>query len=320
MTIGRVVYQLKNVMVSTAILSAQTMHVIYSAKWRGKTSFKRLLNLKGEQNGLLFLNVGLEPDSPDNRKKFRAIEKELKKHGIMYTVMPDLCGGDGNTQICISAVDAKKMEAMLLSHMNGANRDVYIAEISEYDYTMTGRRSDGTPTEQMQELLDRAAQTEQNPSEHVSLENVVKVPEKNAEQIITMHDLTHQMGPDSYTWLKTKPLLSKDIDGKTYHLMTMPDGKSGIIVPDTDFRAPGASFDPAAGTMYGALVCGHKEYYSVNYQSGTVFRISGEKAVKAARKAPAEEYASRVDELLQNQKQKMKLGEKLEQAARTRRI
>ena len=199
-------------MVRTAVVSAQTMNVIYSAKWRGKTSFKRLLNMKGEQNGLLFLNVGLEPDSPENRRKFKAVENELKKHGIMYAVMPDLCGGDGNTQICISAVDAKKMEAMLHSHMNGSNRDVYLAEISEYDYTMTGQKSDGTPTEQMQELLDSAVQAKQNTGKQITPESVIQISEKNAEQIITMHDLTHQMGPDSYTWLKTQPLLSKKID------------------------------------------------------------------------------------------------------------
>lgn len=318
MTIGKAVYHLNNVLVRTAVRSAQMMHVIYSAKWKGKTSFKRLLNMKGEQNGLLFLNVGLEPDSSENRKKFRAIQNELKKHGIMYAVMPDLCGGDNNTQICVSAVDAKKVEAMLHSHMHGKYRDVYIAEISEYDYTMTGRKIDGSLTAQMQELIDSADLKRQIDSGKTNKESVVHIPDKNAAQIITAHDLTHQMGSDSYTWLKTRPLVSKEIDGKLYHLITMPDGKSGIIVPDREYRQPGGNYGLATGDTYGALVCEHKEYYSVNYKSGKVSRISGEKAVKAARKTPVEEYASRVERLLLNQKQKMKLGETMERTAKSR--
>lgn len=310
MIIGKAIYQLKDVMVYTAVLSAQSMNVIYSAKWKGKTSFKRLLNMKGEQNGLLFLNVGLEPDSSVNRKKFRAIENELKKHGIMYAIMPDLCGGDGNTQICVSTVDAKKVEAMLHSHMHGKNKDVYMAEISEYDYTMTGKEGDGSPTKKMQELIDSAKQKKQTDHNLANPEKVIKIPEKNASQIITEHDLTYQMGPESYTWLKTGPLMSKKINGDLYHLITLPDGKSGIIIPDRDYRQPGA------GSMYGALVCEHKEYYSVNYRSGKVSRITGEKAVKAARKSPVEEYASKVEQLLKNQKQKMKLEERMEKIAR----
>lgn len=314
MIIGKAIYQLKDVMVYTAVLSAQSMNVIYSAKWKGKTSFKRLLNMKGEQNGLLFLNVGLEPDSSVNRKKFRAIENELKKHGIMYAIMPDLCGGDGNTQICVSAVDAKKVEAMLHSHMHGKNKDVYMAEISEYDYTMTGKEGDGSPTEKMQELIDSAKQKNQTDHHPVNSEKVIKIPEKNASQIITDHDLTYQMGQESYTWLKTRPLMSKKINGDLYHLITLPDGKSGIIIPDRDYRQPGA------GSMYGALVCEHKEYYSVNYRSGKVSRITGEKAVKIARKLPVDEYVSKVEQLLQNQKQKMKLEERMEKIARKKLI
>ena len=101
----------------------------------------------------------------------------------------------------------------------------------------------------------------------------------------------------------------------------MPDGKSGIVVPDKDFRAPTYGYGGASsGETYGAMVCEHKTYYSVNYKNGKVSRITGEQAVRNARKTPVAEYASRLERVLNNQKKKAMLGEKVAQTAKMKKF
>ncbi len=334
MITGKLITRVMDLTVEAAVLSARTANMIYMSKWKGRTQFRRLLNIKGEQNGLVFLNVSAEPDSGRNKRAIRGIEKELKAHGILFSRMPDLCGGDGNTQYCVSASDAKKVSAMLVSHMNGKYRHVAVAEISEADYTMTGRRADGTPTPELHSIEESARQELEKQDkphrgrvipfttqEHARAEtaepkDITKLPAKIARQIAREHDLQAVMGEGSYEWLKSKPLVSKKIGGKMYHLLTLPDGENGIIVPDQDYRkekytSGGNSY---RFSNYGALVSEDRQYYSVNYASGAVRKMTGTETLTQARKEPVYGYYLRVSQLLENAKQKEML---LESVART---
>ncbi len=332
MIIGRFAYRTGNILVQTAVASAQTMNTIAHAKWRGKTSYKNLLRTKGEENGLLFLNVGLEPDCRENRKKFNAIKKELKEHGIMYAVMPDLCGGDGNTQIAISAIDAKKLEAMLHSHIHGKNKDVYIAEISEFDYTMTGRRANGSPTQNMRDLQMSAMQNGfpfmpgnlQQPMDPARQRapvnpNVSSLPEKLTFQIIRQHDLLQTIGNDGFSWLKAGPLLSQEINGQLFHLITMPDGQSGIIISDREYREPVLA-KASGNQQFGAFICADKNYPLVDYKTGMVYDAPGKIMITQSRKTPVADYQKKLEAMLQNQNQKKVLADSILKAARGRKI
>lgn len=330
--IGRMAYRTGNVLIQTALFSARTMSTIAHAKWRGKTSYKNLLRKKGEENGLLFLNIGLEPDSKKNRRKINAIKKELKEHGIMYAVMPDLCGGDGNTQIAISAIDAKKMEAMLYSHMHGKNKDIYIAEISEFDYTMTGRRLNGQPTQNMQDLQKNAMQNgfphmpdySKQPVAPSNQKAPVNSPtpsiqDKMTFQVIRQHDLLQSIGVDGFSWLKSGPLLSQEMNGQLYHLITMPDGVSGIIISDKEYREP--ILAKASGyENFGALICADKNYPLVDYKTGRIYNASGRQMIAQSRKMPIQDYEKKLEAMLQNQTQRKVLQESITKAARGRQI
>lgn len=153
---GRVAALVGKVSVKSAMLANKIMMAVYLSKWRGKTGFNRLLKIKGEQNGLTFVNIGIEPDGKENRKIFREILKEFDAHGILYAVMPDLCAGDGATQIAVSNVDVSRLNALLIDHKNGRHGDIQLAEITQFDYAMTGVRGDGSLTHETEKLLSSA--------------------------------------------------------------------------------------------------------------------------------------------------------------------
>lgn len=344
--IGKMMYQAKGVLTKTALTSSQVMSTIYMSKWKGQTSYKRLLKVKGEENGLLFVNIGLENNSFRNASKIRGIEKELERHGIMYARLPDLCGGDGNTQICISARDAKKLEAMLRTHMHGKYKDVPVAEISQFDYTQTGRRADGRPTPELDALKKDAASRRKSvnkkdqrsepkrkrfargiplfgslfrrnrPAKDVQCNRKPPYPDKIGRQIMMEHDMLQNVGKGGYTWLHTLPLVSKVIDGREFHVMTLPDGQNGIIIPDSWFREPQYAVNREGhfNMRYGALVAENREYYTVNYKDGMIGKMPGKQVVEAARKTPVAEYAKRLEQVLKNEKKQMQIGKAIETA------
>jgi hypothetical protein len=153
---GKAAALVGNMTVHAFLLSKKIMTAIYLAKWQGKVRFNRLLHIKGEQNGLTFINIGLEPDSRENREVFDGILKELKDHHILYAVMPDLCAGDGATQIAISNIDVSKFNSFAIDHKMGKYGHIQVAEISEYDYTLTGTKADGSLTFEAESLVNQA--------------------------------------------------------------------------------------------------------------------------------------------------------------------
>ncbi len=449
---GKLAVQLKNITVATAVMSAQVLNTIYMAKWKGNTSYRRLLNVKGEQNGLVFLNVGIEEDTRQNTRIMKGIKKELKDHGILFAELPDLCGGDGNTQFCISARDASKLSAMLMSHMNGKYKDIPVAEISQFDYTATAQRADGSPTPEFEALVRSTGDGREgiDPTEVVQPEKVpvrnritsgartvkiekksltgidmknVKIhmkalaegegeapgrgadalspdlipdflrgtdsgksvrghsddadlspdpgrrrrrknvfrkigesvsstvvnisdyfqeraekqaalqpgyadgiadpcpnlPKKIVAQIIREHEYHAFGGRDSYMWLDETPVISKEIKGEKYHLVSLPEGDKGIIIPDSAYRE--YDYDRPSGYFLGnkgAFVCEAREYYTVDYKTGDIGILPGDEAVKAAKKTPVESYAERVRKLTQEAKQKVLLGDQVKSAVSRR--
>lgn len=373
--IGKFAYQAGSILCKTALASSQVMGMIYMSKWKGKSSYKRLLNVKGEENGLLFVNIGLEKDSRKNAARIRGIEKELKKYGIMFARLPDLCGGDGNTQICISARDAKKLEAMMRTHMNGKYKDVPVMEISQVDYTQTGKRADGTNTPEMDILQSRvkrkrdppfreeriaeretpsAARADDSAREgrrvvsfrknelpeeiRVNARDLGADPEKKKKSakpyhkgdhfrkhafpetgdrlLMEIHDLEQTVGKDGYTWLKTEPVITRKIEDKIYHVLSLPDGKNGIIVPNDKYWYNGNSYTGGniADQPYGALLAEDRQYYCVNFKDGKVGTMTGKDAVRAARETPVKEYAKELEKLLKNEKSRIHFGKTVDSA------
>lgn len=115
------------------------LNTIYLSKWKGKTSFSRLRQIKGEE--AVFLNAATE-----NRLALKRIEQEMKAHGILFARLPDLCGGDGRTQYVIAPSDLPKFKIFLLDHQAGPYGSISVGPIRPSDYIKTGVDPKGNPT------------------------------------------------------------------------------------------------------------------------------------------------------------------------------
>ena len=115
------------------------LNTVYLSKWKGKTSFSRLRQIKGEE--ALFLNAATE-----DRLALRRIEQEMKAHGILFARLPDLCGGDGRTQYVISPSDLPKFKIFLLDHQAGPYGSISVGLIRPSDYIKSGVDPKGNPT------------------------------------------------------------------------------------------------------------------------------------------------------------------------------
>ena len=123
---GRGAYLLAGIAFKAAVGVVKLINTIHLSKWKGRTHLGRLRAIKGED--MLYLNAGTE-----DKKVLRKIQKEMKKHGILFVRMPDLCGGDGRTQYAISVSDAPKVRALLINHAMGPFKDTYLGMMSEKD-------------------------------------------------------------------------------------------------------------------------------------------------------------------------------------------
>ena len=103
---GKGAYLLGNITVKSAVMVLKVLNTIYLAKWKGKVSLNRFRRICG--GDFLFINMGTE-----NAQILRGIEKEMEAHGILFSRLPDLCGGDGRTQYVIPPADMAKMKAFL---------------------------------------------------------------------------------------------------------------------------------------------------------------------------------------------------------------
>ena len=115
-------YLLGKISIAMASRTLKLLDTLYHAKWKGKTSFNRLRQTKGED--LLFINI-----STEDEEKLRLVERELDAHQIMFARLPDLCGGDGRTQYAISQSDMEHFRAFLLDHGDGRYRDILVGPV-----------------------------------------------------------------------------------------------------------------------------------------------------------------------------------------------
>lgn len=133
------------------IAMMKLINTLYLSKWRGKTNLTRMRAIKGES--LAFFQVASE-----NRVGLRNIERMLKKHGVMFAKLPDLCGGDLRTQYAFSPADAEKMQLFLQNYQdsfvnsNGKYNKPRIEVITGKDYERTGYRKTGEKTQEYREL------------------------------------------------------------------------------------------------------------------------------------------------------------------------
>jgi hypothetical protein len=133
------------------LLFFKLINTIYLAKWKGKASLNHLRAVKGES--LAFFQVWSE--KKDNLVK---IEKELKKHGIMFAKLPDLCGGDGRTQYAFSPADAEKFQLFLKNYKddyvrsNGQRSNIKVELVTGKDYERSGYDANGNKTAEYEDL------------------------------------------------------------------------------------------------------------------------------------------------------------------------
>ena len=149
-------YLLGRISIFMAVRTLKLLNTLYHAKWKGKASFNRLRQIKGED--MLFVNVTTEKES-----LLRLIEAELTAHQIMFARLPDLCGGDGRTQYAVSQADAERFKAFLLDHGTGPNRKVLVGPVRPEDYLATGEDIMKNPTPEMSSLERDARETEHEP-------------------------------------------------------------------------------------------------------------------------------------------------------------
>ena len=154
-------YLLGRISIGMAVRTLKLLNTLYHAKWKGRTSFNRLRQTKGED--MLFVNV-----STENESLLKLIEAELTAHQIMFARLPDLCGGDGRTQYAISQADAERFKAFLLDHGTGPNRTVLVGPVRPEDYLATGEDVMKNPTPEMSSLEKTARESERESREPAS--------------------------------------------------------------------------------------------------------------------------------------------------------
>ena len=241
-------YLLGRISIAMAIRTLKLLNTLYHAKWKGKTSFNRLRQTKGED--MLFVNVSTEKES-----LLKLIEEELTAHQIMFARLPDLCGGDGRTQYAVSQTDAERFKAFLLDHGTGPNRTVLVGPVRPEDYLATGEDTMKNPTPEMRNLERDARETEREsrgseqpsftkdiPEENPAIrivsqgrEKIVPAQEfaKEAEKTypLSIHEKELVYGKQKET-IRLEPIDEEE----HFNLYMLPDGVRAVVIPKEDVR------------------------------------------------------------------------------------
>ena len=208
-----------------AIRTLKLLNTLYHAKWKGKTSFNRLRQTKGED--MLFVNVSTEKES-----LLKLIEEELTAHQIMFARLPDLCGGDGRTQYAVSQTDAERFKAFLLDHGTGPNRTVLVGPVRPEDYLATGEDIMKDPTPEMRNLERDARETERESRGSKSHETESRGQEKHRtlKQEQTVRDFDVQKPADSAkTITREETSFTKDIPEENPEIRIVSQGRERIV-------------------------------------------------------------------------------------------
>lgn len=146
MVSGRIIATSATLSLKMFLLMMKIYNTLYLGKWKGNTSFKRFRDIKGEDYE--FINVCTE-----DPEKLLLIEREMEAHNLLFAKLPDLCGGDGNTQYVVARSDMHIFAAFLMDHSHGKERGVKVGPINESDYARTAVHPEsGKYTEEFQDL------------------------------------------------------------------------------------------------------------------------------------------------------------------------
>lgn len=270
---GKGAYLLGNITVKSAAMVLKVLNTIYLAKWKGKVSLNRFRRICG--GDFLFINMGTE-----DAQILRGIEKEMKAHGILFSRLPDLCGGDGRTQYVIPPADMAKMKAFLLDHKAGKYGHIKVGPISPEDYAKTGIAESGRLTPELAELTQSALAAlpektrRQDWRELVPVEEVLKVPE--VWDVVKKHDTQINFGKH-VSWIKGTPLK----EHSSWSMYQMPDGQHVVIIPKQDIIAE--KRNPVTGKVSPAeyAVFDARDYMVFNLKNGEGHLEKGKNVVLA---------------------------------------
>ena len=258
---GKFGYMVGRMSLVTALQVAKVLNTVYLSKWKGKTSLNRFRHIKGEE--FTFINVNSE-----NRKILSIIEKEMEAHGILLARLPDLCGGDQNTQYIISPSDAAKFKAFLIDHNYGQYGKIHVGVISAADYASTSQKVDGETTpdfKDLQRTIPSGMEVKQS-----------GLPEKKEEFTLKdagtkLQDAIRQGKPIS--WIEGYPIKQHE----KWCMYKTPDGENVILIPKEDMEEIRKNKD---GTIYNsrAAIFPEQNYIMLSLKDGTPSVIDGEKA------------------------------------------
>ena len=230
-------YLLGKISIAMASRTLKLLDTLYHAKWKGKTSFNRLRQTKGED--LLFINI-----STEDEEKLRLVERELDAHQIMFARLPDLCGGDGRTQYAISQSDMEHFRAFLLDHGDGRYRDILVGPVRPEDYLSTGEDDLRNNTPQMKDLEEDARKEagttckEEKAIRIFSEGTEKRVPSEQFAQEVSgiysmcMHEKGAAYGEKGIVF-RQAPVKEEE----NFNLYMMPDGVRMVVIPKEDVQS-----------------------------------------------------------------------------------
>ena len=131
-----------------AIMAMRVRNAVYYGKWHGRTNYRRLLNIKGDN--LAYFEIGTQ--DKDMLKKIRAV---AKKSGLLFSQLPDFNLEDGKTQFCFSANDLPVFNIFLRAYNEGVKKGIFqspVRVIGEEEYARTAFGDDELPTKEMAAL------------------------------------------------------------------------------------------------------------------------------------------------------------------------
>lgn len=298
---GKSAYLLGNITVKSAAFVLKVLNTIYLAKWKGRVSLNRFRRICG--GDFLFINM-----STEDPQILHAIEKELTAHGILFSRLPDLCGGDGRTQYVIPPADTAKLKAFLLDHQHGRYGSVKVGPISPEDYARTGLQVDGQMTHELADLtqsaLSELPQKNQSRTDQklLPLKEVLQVPE--VWDAVRKHDSKVEFGRH-VSWIKGNPIKTHS----TWGLYPMPDGIHAVMIPKQDMIEVRRNKLTGKVTPPEYAVFDSKHYNVINLQTGDGQLQSGKEIILAMyQKNPTKE--TEVQKKNRLEKQKQKSGEK----------
>lgn len=278
MTAGKGAYLLSGITIKAAAGTMKTLNTIYLSKWRGKVELNRLRQIKGDD--FLFVNVATE-----DKKILKEIEREMKEHGILFARMPDLCGGDGQTQYAMAVSEVSKLKSMMLDHHNGKYGYVLVGPIKPLDYTQTGMTKDGKTTREMEELTESIQKGNKRTTDGRSKKKNAASKE-NGELITTLGKemwedgqvslaiRLHERGStntEELQWIKDKPLVKEEV----WNLYVMPDGRYAVVVPKKDIFIEYVETETGRKEVESAAVFPEKAYTMIDLSTRRVSSIDG---------------------------------------------